>query len=50
MKLRGYFFSAMLALIPIACASERTNAPIKVRNSALIVECRVADRCENANG
>jgi hypothetical protein len=42
--------SVMLALIPMACASERTNAPKKVRNSALVFECRVADRCETANG
>jgi hypothetical protein len=49
MKLRGYLISVMLALIPMACAHERTNAPKKVRNSALI-ECRVADRCADANG
>jgi uncharacterized membrane protein len=48
--MKRLILSVMLAFIPMSCASERTNAPKKVRNSALTVECRVADRCEASNG
>ena len=42
--------SVMLAFVLTACETTRKNANKKtVRNSALI-ECRVADRCADANG
>ena len=42
--------SVMFALVLTACETTRKNANKKtVRNSALI-ECRVADRCADANG